>query len=417
MNNLSVPSDSEISNVEYVKPNVLTIIVKVTERCNLACPYCYFFFSGDETYKEHPPFIENGTVQEIIRFVRQTIERENIRHVRIALHGGEPLLLKIGKFEEMCKAFRSALAPLCELMLVVQTNGVLVTPDWVEMFCRQGIRVCVSIDGNEAVHNIFRITKKGAGTYAETRRGWNLLNQAMSEGRLQSAAILCVISPQQSGAEIYKHFANELKATGFNFLLPDLTHDSPEATERFIDGCGDFLIDAFDAWVENGGVKGGASLSGKGMRFIRFIYDTVGPMLNDELCRRSVLNYQPLFEFIVSSNGEVSPNDVIRGLAPRFRGLKNRVGNSRYEELIDSEPWQELETAQRKLPSACQECVWRNICMGGKFSHRFSEKNGFDNPSVYCSSLKRFYGHVAKRVVSAGYPIEEIERRLEMSFE
>ncbi|MDC8758316.1 radical SAM/SPASM domain-containing protein [Janthinobacterium fluminis] len=392
-----------------IKPDILSIVLKVTERCNLACPYCYFFFSGDETYKQHPPFIPKGTVGEVIRFIRQAIEAGGVRQVRIGLHGGEPLLLKISKFAELCEAFRSALDPLCELMLIVQTNGVLVTREWVELFSRFKIRVGVSIDGNEAVHNIFRITKKGAGTYAETRRGWNLLNQSMADGELPSANILCVISPQQSGAAIYKHFIQELKASGVNFLLPDMTHDSPEATERYIEGCGDFMIDVFKAWSEYGGRKGFGT--------VRFIDEVIGPLMNDELCRRSALSkFEPLGQFVISSNGEVSPDDVIRGIAPRFRGLNYNVASHQCQELQESSVWQELENARRSLPSACRECVWKSICGGGAYQHRYSEENGFDNPSVYCSALKRFYGHVTKQVVAAGYPIEEIERRLELAW-
>jgi uncharacterized protein len=403
-------SDNGDANiVAPAKPSFLSIILKVTERCNLACPYCYFFFSGDDSYQQHPPVIPGDTVADVIAFVRRAVLDMGIGQVRIGLHGGEPLLLKVDKFAELCQQFRSALDPICDLMLVVQTNGVLVNQEWVNVFSRFQVRVGVSIDGDEAVHNIFRITKKGRGTYAETRRGWDLLNRAMAERVIPSATILCVVSPQQSGDKILKHFAQELKATGLNFLLPDVTHDSPEATERYIRGCGDFLIDAFNAWAE---------LSNRNVKItVRWIDEVIGALMDDELCRASATRkYEPLGQFVVSSNGEISPDDVIRGLDPRFRTFGFNVGHSRHDEVQESPAWQELEGAQRNLAKECQGCIWKNICRGGAYQHRFSEKNGFDNPSVYCPSLKRFYAHVTRQVIAAGYPAEKIERRLETAW-
>ncbi|WP_426210442.1 radical SAM protein [Massilia sp. TWP1-3-3] len=406
MNNLTLSERCDANLAAPAKPHFLSVILKVTERCNLACPYCYFFFSGDESYKAHPPVIAGGTVTEVIAFIRKAVIETGVRQVRLGLHGGEPLLLKVDKFAELCAQFRAALDPLCDLMLVVQTNGVLVNDEWVAVFSRFQVRVGVSIDGDEAVHNIFRITKKGKGTYAETRRGWNLLNRAMADGVIPSATILCVVSPQQSGSKILKHFAEELQVTGVNFLLPDMTHDSPDANERYINGCGDFLIDVFNAWAE---------LSSRKIKVtVRWIDEIIGALMDDELCRRSATSkYEPLGQFVVSSNGEISPDDVIRGLDPRFRTFSFNVEHSQYDEVQNSPVWQELDGAQRTLAQQCQSCVWKNICRGGAYQHRFSEKNGFDNPSVYCPSLKRFFAHVTKQVVASGYPIEHIERRLE----
>jgi uncharacterized protein len=35
-----------------------------------------------------------------------------------------------------------------------------------------------------------------------------------------------------------------------------------------------------------------------------------------------------------------------------------------------------------------------NACGGGYLPHRFSKKNGYDNPSVYCDDLYETYEHV-----------------------
>ncbi|MDC8758313.1 radical SAM protein [Janthinobacterium fluminis] len=383
------------------------VILKITERCNLACPYCYVFFSDDKTFEIHPATILDDTVDGLIVFLHEAIRNSGIRHVHIGLHGGEPLLLKKPAFRKMCTRLRTALDPVCALQLSIQTNGVLIDPEWVDVFAAHGVNVGISFDGTEEIHNRTRVTKKGRGTYAESRRGWNMIVEAHQAGRIGRPGILCVVAPEQSGRAIYEHFVNELRARHMNFLWPNIHHGAPEATEAFIDGCGDFMVDVCRAWFAAGK---------KGVE-VRFLKEIIGPLLDDEVCRELPSNRNNPFELItVSSNGEISPDDVIRTLAPRFRETGYRVGGSTLNELARSNTWMEVSRAQQILPEPCQSCLWRNICRSGSPQHRYSTERGFDNPSVYCKSLKRVFSYVADNLIRGGVPIEAIERRLAATF-
>ncbi|MBB2484686.1 radical SAM protein [Mitsuaria sp. WAJ17] len=385
--------------------HTLSVILKVTERCNLACPYCYFYFSGDDTHREHPAFADDEMLSRTLAFILDAVREQGIRQVQIGLHGGEPLLLKPARFDALCQTLRDAIEPVCELMLLVQTNGVLLDARWVEILSRHRIRVGVSIDGDAQAHDRTRITKKGRGTYAETLRGWRLLNEAVKEGRAASASILAVVAPDRCGAATYRHFREALDADGMNFLLPDLTHDAPEASPAHIEACGDFLIGVYNAWVE----LGGSSTRGS----VRFIEELVGPLLDDQLCRRAALGRRVLpNQFAISTDGEICPDDVIRGFAPRLRQLPYRVGIDSAAALRETPVWLELIEAQSSLPAACSGCLWRNVCGGGALAHRYSHANGFDNPSVYCAGLKKLYRHVAWSLIQAGASEDAIERRL-----
>jgi uncharacterized protein len=44
-----------------------------------------------------------------------------------------------------------------------------------------------------------------------------------------------------------------------------------------------------------------------------------------------------------------------------------------------------------------------NACGGGYLPHRFSSKNGYDNPSVYCDDLYAMFEHVQSVVESSVY--------------
>lgn len=384
------------------------VVLKVTERCNLACPYCYFFFGGDDTFEVHPATILGDTVDGLITFLQDAIRQSGIRRVHIGLHGGEPLLLKKDAFRRMCARLRAQLDPLCKLQVSMQTNGVLIDPEWVELFAEYGIMVGISFDGPEDVHNKTRITKKGRGTYAESRRGWELLRAAHQQGRIGRPGIICVVAPDQSGRAIYEHFANDMQVTHMNFLWPNFHHNSPEATEAFIDGCGDFMVDVCRAWFE-GGKKGVE---------VRFLREIIGPLLDDEVCRELPPNKNNPFELItVSSNGDIAPDDIIRTLAPRFRQTGYQVGRHTLNDLARSNTWHEISRSQKQLPEPCQQCVWRNVCRAGSPQHRYSDAGGFDNPSIYCKSLKRVYGYVTQNLIRGGIPQETIERRLAANFD
>ncbi|WP_426106428.1 radical SAM protein [Massilia sp. TSP1-1-2] len=387
----------------------LYIVLKVTERCNLACPYCYFFFAGDDTFKIHPATILGDTIDGLIEFVGEAIDNSAVQQVNIGFHGGEPLLLRKETFRGMCTRLEEALAHRCKLQFMMQTNAVLVDPEWVELFVRYQIQMGVSFDGPEEIHNLTRITKKGRGTYTETRRGWDVMNAAGNEGRMPNPGVLCVIAPGQSARKTYAHFVNDLATTNINFLMPDVNHDSPEATAAFIDAVGDYMIEICHAWLTDGARRGVE---------IRFIKEIIGPLLDDQVCRASALGkYNPFVLMTVSSNGDIAPDDIVRTLAPRFRETGFQVGRNTLPELAASSQWQELARAQRQLPQPCQSCVWRSVCRGGAPQNRFSGARGFDNPSVYCKSLKRVYAYLADSLIKGGIGADAMEQRLEMAYE
>lgn len=381
----------------------IDVVLKVVERCNLACPYCYFFFADDDSFKRHPPTIPSRTIDALLAYLHDAIDNHGIQMVKIGLHGGEPLMMKKPAFRAMCARFRDELGPKCRLMITMQTNGVLIDEEWIDIFAELRIRIGVSVDGPKHIHNLTRITKKGRGTYDETRRGWELLRAAADQGRITDPGMLCVVNPAYSGQEAFDHIIGELRSSAVNFLLPDITHDSPEATEAFIAGCGRFMIEVYNAWAAS-----------DGKATVRFIYEAVGPMTNDDSCRSIATGkYDPMGLIVVSSDGEISPDDVLRGIDARFRDTGVSLFQHGVIDTLSHPLWQELAQAQARPHASCTECLWFNACRGGSPQHRYSKERGFDNPSVYCEELKRYHRYVASSLVSSGYDGTEIERRLD----
>jgi uncharacterized protein len=83
-------------------------ILKITERC-INCTYCYFFNLQNDDYKQHPAYIAD-TIAATASFIAQVAKQGGVQEVQLDLHGGEPMMMKKARFEEMCSVFQEALA-------------------------------------------------------------------------------------------------------------------------------------------------------------------------------------------------------------------------------------------------------------------------------------------------------------------
>jgi uncharacterized protein len=74
------------------------------------------------------------------------------------------------------------------------------------------------------------------------------------------------------------------------------------------------------------------------------------------------------------------------------------VAAHRREHAIDevrNEPrWIEARNGSINLCQKCRQCKFMNACGGGYLPHRFSRKNGYDNPSVYCDDLYAMFEYM-----------------------
>ena len=55
-------------NEQYFFDNI-GFVLKISERCNLACKYCYFFFQKDRSYLKNPAIIPINNVKAYAKFI------------------------------------------------------------------------------------------------------------------------------------------------------------------------------------------------------------------------------------------------------------------------------------------------------------------------------------------------------------
>jgi len=379
----------------------LNIVFKISERCNLKCDYCYFFFGGDESWKAHPPVVPRPVVDELGAFAARAARSHHIETITLIFHGGEPLLMSRPRFGEMCEALRNHEDGF-RFDFGLQTNGVLVDEDWIALFEKYRVSVGVSLDGPPTVNDLHRLDLKGRSSYDRTVAGLRRMQEAAAQGRMSWPGLLSVVNPFADGAAVYRHFAHDLGVRRMSFLTPDYTWDSG-AGEAVVRGVERFLLSSLRAWLADKNPK---------IR-IRLFSEIMAAMI-DARAMDLVQTYRDDYRNIisVSSNGDLGPEDTLKTLDPRFRSLGLNVARSNLSELLESDAWREQADAATQKPDDCADCGWWKICKAGRPINRYSARRGFANRSLYCAGLKDMYAEIGAFLVRNGMSLSEIALRV-----
>jgi uncharacterized protein len=374
----------------------LQVILKLAERCNLACSYCYYFYGGDEEYLKRPPLISLETVSQVAKFIEKGARDLDIPRVAIAFHGGEPLLLKPSRFDKACEILRNEIRTP-KLILTVQTNGTLLSERWIEVLAKHQVSVGVSIDGPAEFQNVYRIDHKGRQSYDSVARGIRLAMKAKKEGKLPNVGTISVLNAKFDAVTVYRHLRDELGIMLQSYLLPDINWDTGFQDGESSEGYGRMLCSIFDEWINNdvGSVQ---------IYQIERIVNTF---------RTTSTLHGRIQIIVIQDTGEVAIDDsYLTALQWQRKIPKVHVSQITLREHFERPIFEEIEGHFANLAPKCQKCAWKLYCNGGDLENRFSSNNGFDNESIFCEGLKLFYEHVAERLVKDGYPPQLIYDRL-----
>jgi uncharacterized protein len=146
-----------------------TIVLQPTPFCNIDCSYCYLPKRNANTVMEH------DTITTL--FAKLFASGWADRQLTVIWHAGEPLVLPAAYYEAAFTAIEAMRPDEVEVRHAMQTNGMLITPEWCGLFRKWGVGVGVSIDGPRHLHDAHRVTRSGRGTFDRTIAGIRLLRQ------------------------------------------------------------------------------------------------------------------------------------------------------------------------------------------------------------------------------------------------
>lgn len=165
---------------------VITCTLCLTHDCPLRCKYCY---AG----RKYRHAMTKETAGRAIDIVFAEAVRLG-RGADLSFFGGEPLME--WELLQWCYDYAREHADSLPVppRFGITTNGILLSPEKLAWMAERDFLIGLSIDGNQAMHNINRCYRDGRGSHAETAQA---LASLAAHPSVRSQCI-CVVSPNNS---------------------------------------------------------------------------------------------------------------------------------------------------------------------------------------------------------------------------
>lgn len=363
------------------------LIKPASAACNLDCSYCFYLD------RETDPYAANGHRRMSIATLERLVQgwlAYSYPNSTFAFQGGEPTLCGADFFAQLCELQKHYGRNGQNVSNAMQTNAILLNERWCEIFREYSFLLGVSIDGPEAIHDLYRFNKEGRGTWKQVIRSIELLQK-----RRVAFNALCVVSTAnvERPRELYKFY----KSLGIDYLqfIPLAEFDAEGRPLEFTpspEQYGRFLCELFDLWWPD-------------MRRVRIrFFDNLAEALAGQVPGACTMHESCDSYAVVEYNGDVYPCDF-------FVESGWKLGNIHEDSWIDiGRNKLRAEFAAKKGIGhpACDACEYRPVCHGGCPHTRRGRHGRFEDLDYYCASYKMLFdkglGKLAKEV-------EKITRR------
>ncbi len=365
-----------------------TLVVNVTNQCNLSCTYCYEYGEDkivDTENGQQPKFMSEETAQAAVDFALRESGTSPMAH--ITFFGGETLMNFPVLKSAVAYARQRATEVGKDIDFSLTTNATLLRPDVIDFLADERIGVTISIDGPQDLQDKFRVFSNGQGSYE------------MAAPRIK--ALLARHTTRPIGARvtltrqtldvtrIYRHLTEELGfwEVGFAPVTTASGRDYAIADTGF-----DHLLDQFRALAQDF-LEASAENRHHGFSNVR---ETL-----QEIHQGHAKAY-PCGAGIglmgVATDGDVA-------LCHRFAGSNEHKLGSVRDGIDRTRQAAFLDTHHINEKTDCQTCWARPICAGGCYHEAHTRYGATNQPNLhYCEWIRgwthtclEIYGELATR--------------------
>ncbi|SDN33938.1 uncharacterized protein SAMN04487981_104494 [Streptomyces sp. cf386] len=372
------------------------LVLKVHSRCDLACDHCYVYEHADQSWASRPKVISDEVISWTALRLAEHAKAHALPSVQVILHGGEPLLAGPARLRRLCEELRGALDGVSRLDLRIHTNGVQLSPRFLDLFAEFDVRVGISLDGDRAANDLHRRYATGRSSYDKVLAALSLLRQ--ERYRHLYAGLLCTVDVRNDPVAAYDALAAQ-DPPRIDFLLPHATWDEPPLRPH---GAGtpyaDWLTAVHDRWEAQGRPMP--------VRLFDSIISTLGggPSLTE------AMGLAPADVVVVETDGTFEQADSLK---TAFDGAPV-TGEDVFRHTLDDVARHPGIIARQQglagLSETCRSCPVVRSCGGGLYAHRYrGDGTEFDNPSVFCADLKALIRSIDARTgagAGAERPVE-----------
>lgn len=355
-------------------------VIKIASRCNLNCSYCYEYNMGDSSWKRMPKYMTEEIFRKVLYRIKEHCDYHDFNNLDISLHGGEPLLVGHEKLSNYIDLIDEIL-PDYRVNIGIQSNGLLVDEKYLEILESRNISLGISLDGLPKDNDRFRYYHNGKGSGEDVSSKLKLLMESEVFG-----GILAVINIDSDPIQTWRYLASFNPPT-IDFLLPHAHWDNSKLDKQRISEHGDWLIKIFNDWFS--GYR-------QDIR-IRFFEEIIYRVFGRPGSLES-LGLEEISLVTVGLNGDYEQVDTMKSVFPGAHITQLNIEKNSLNEVLDHQSIAIRQSGISGVSDTCKDCKIVSICGGGYYPHRYSKKNAFNNPSVYCSALFKLITHIEAKV-------------------
>jgi uncharacterized protein len=200
------------------------VVIQPSPFCNINCSYCYLPQRSDRT---------RLSIGQLRTMVEKLLTFPTIKeHLPIVWHAGEPLVLGIDYYREAFECIRALMPEHVQVSHSFQTNGMLLDDAWCAFITEWNVSIGISIDGPAAVHDAFRKTRSGKGTFEQTIAGLRTLQRNSVSYYVISVLTRAALADPSGMLDFYR--AHDIADVGFNVEEEEGLHKTSSLAD--IDG-------------------------------------------------------------------------------------------------------------------------------------------------------------------------------------
>ena len=106
----------------------------------------------------------------------------------------------------------------------------------------------------------------------------------------------------------------------------------------------------------------------------------------------------PIDTVTLMTDGTLEPLDVLRIIGDGSTKTEINVATHAIQDVQQDLRWSTAYEASLNLCDTCKACEYFDCCGGGHLAQRWSNERQYNNPSVYCDSWKKIFGHMWTRL-------------------
>lgn len=338
-----------------------TIILRMTNNCNLNCTYCYDKQNDRNMSKNYIDNIDN-----IVKYIKVLNKYKNITQ-KIILHGGEPLTIPLSAYYFFLEKLKLEI-PNCKLS--IQTNGTLITEKHIELFLKYNMTVGISLDGCNEEQNSCRIYKNGKDTFNRVMESIHLLQKNNVK-----FGVIITLSKKILGHEneLYEFIKINRLQCSVRPAFPVRNSDNKLilSSKEYLD----FFKNFFDIWYEDKSEK-------VKLNQIIDVAEELFKVLEPKYRVNSCSDCKNCFENFICLDEEGNLYSCNRnyGIQEFFYGNINEVSLNDVYNKID---YLKNERMKSLNNSKCKKCAIFEYCYGGCPSCAYNIHNTYLAPEDY----------------------------------